>query len=78
MGDGTGSEWRQFRFTVGAPDKEAKFRDALEKEITGDANAKRYPTLYVSSRTLVNYDAPYWNDRLSTGHHSETGIRQVI
>ncbi|KAJ8597247.1 hypothetical protein M405DRAFT_587353 [Rhizopogon salebrosus TDB-379] len=40
------SEWRQFRFTVGAPDKEAKFRDALEKETTGDANAKRYPTLY--------------------------------
>ncbi|KAG1769061.1 hypothetical protein EV702DRAFT_1181859 [Suillus placidus] len=41
-----GSQWRQFRFMVGAPDKEAKFRHALEQETHGDSNAKKYPTLY--------------------------------
>ncbi|KAG1726823.1 hypothetical protein EDB19DRAFT_1751380 [Suillus lakei] len=41
-----GSQWRQFRFMVGAPDKEAKFKNALEKETHGDSNAKKYPTLY--------------------------------
>ncbi|OAX33300.1 hypothetical protein K503DRAFT_786591, partial [Rhizopogon vinicolor AM-OR11-026] len=41
-----GPEWQQFRFTVGAPDKEAKFREALAKETLGYSNAKRYPTLY--------------------------------
>ncbi|KAG2360227.1 hypothetical protein BDR07DRAFT_1413070 [Suillus spraguei] len=41
-----GSQWRQFRFMVGAPDKEAKFKHALEQEIHVDSNAKNYPTLY--------------------------------
>ncbi|KAG1868338.1 hypothetical protein DFJ58DRAFT_858928 [Suillus subalutaceus] len=41
-----GSQWRQFRFMVGAPDKEAKFKYALEQETCGDSNAKNYPTLY--------------------------------
>ncbi|KAG0696497.1 hypothetical protein DFH29DRAFT_984602 [Suillus ampliporus] len=39
-------QWRQFRFMVGAPDKEAKFRHALERETCRDSNAKKYPTLY--------------------------------
>jgi hypothetical protein len=47
FGDGIGSQWRQFRFLVGAPDKEAKFKHALEQETHGDSNAKNYPTLYV-------------------------------
>ncbi|KAG1824854.1 uncharacterized protein BJ212DRAFT_1322854 [Suillus subaureus] len=41
-----GSQWRQFRFMVGAPDKEAKFKHALEQETRDDSNAKNYPTLY--------------------------------
>ncbi|KAG2071233.1 hypothetical protein BDR04DRAFT_1075782 [Suillus decipiens] len=41
-----GSQWRQFRFMVGAPDKEAKFKYALDQEIHVDPNAKIYPTLY--------------------------------
>ncbi|KIK41799.1 hypothetical protein CY34DRAFT_24232 [Suillus luteus UH-Slu-Lm8-n1] len=41
-----GPQWRQFRFLVGAPDKEAKFKHALEQETHGDSNAKNYPTLY--------------------------------
>ncbi|KIJ62454.1 hypothetical protein HYDPIDRAFT_30416 [Hydnomerulius pinastri MD-312] len=39
-------QFRQFRFMVGAPDKEAKFKTALEKETAGDANAQEYPTLF--------------------------------
>ncbi|KAG1734953.1 uncharacterized protein EDB91DRAFT_1146148 [Suillus paluster] len=41
-----GPQWRQFRFMVGAPDKEAKFKHALEQETHGDSNAKKYPTLF--------------------------------
>lgn len=41
-----GSQWRQFRFIVGAPDKEAKFKYALEQETRGYSNATNHPTLY--------------------------------
>ncbi|TBU25270.1 hypothetical protein BD311DRAFT_764945 [Dichomitus squalens] len=41
-----GSEWRQFRFSVGAPDAEAKFRTALQQAQRENANARRYPSLY--------------------------------
>lgn len=47
FGNDIGSQWRQFRFIVGAPDKEAKFKYALEQETRGYSNAKKYPTLYV-------------------------------
>ncbi|KAF7329967.1 UBIQUITIN-CONJUGAT-2 domain-containing protein [Mycena kentingensis (nom. inval.)] len=38
--------WRQFRFSVGAPDAEAKFQTALDMAKSSDANAKKYPSLY--------------------------------
>lgn len=38
--------WRQFRFSVGAPDAEAKHRAAQAQAMRQDANAKRYPILY--------------------------------
>ncbi|KAK7028605.1 ubiquitin-CONJUGAT-2 domain-containing protein [Favolaschia claudopus] len=43
---GVDSGWRQFRFSVGAPDAEAKFQKALQNATTTDANAKKYPSLY--------------------------------
>ncbi|KAJ7187359.1 hypothetical protein C8R46DRAFT_880049 [Mycena filopes] len=43
---GLDASWRQFRFSVGAPDAEAKFMKAQQMAITTDANAKRYPSLY--------------------------------
>ncbi|KAF7358472.1 UBIQUITIN-CONJUGAT-2 domain-containing protein [Mycena venus] len=42
----TDSAWRQFRFSVGAPDAEAKVQKALQNRTTTDANAKKYPNLY--------------------------------
>lgn len=41
------STWRQFRFTIGAPDAEAKFKAAVTKAQTTDKNARKYPSLYV-------------------------------
>ncbi|KAF5342715.1 hypothetical protein D9758_015872 [Tetrapyrgos nigripes] len=38
--------WRQYRFTVGAPDAEDKFKTATEEAQSRDANAKVYPSLY--------------------------------
>lgn len=40
--------WRQFRFTIGAPDAEAKFKAAIKDVQKDDANARKYPSLYVS------------------------------
>ena len=45
-----GSDWRQFRFSVGAPDAEARFRMAIQQAQVEDANARLYPSLYVRSR----------------------------
>ncbi|KAH7925790.1 hypothetical protein BV22DRAFT_408192 [Leucogyrophana mollusca] len=39
-------EWRQFRFMVGAPDKEAKFKTAVDAATRQDANANKYPTIF--------------------------------
>ncbi|KDQ20058.1 hypothetical protein BOTBODRAFT_184055 [Botryobasidium botryosum FD-172 SS1] len=39
-------EFRQFRFSVGAPDAEAKFKLAIEEGKKADANCNRYPILY--------------------------------
>ncbi|KAJ7757963.1 hypothetical protein B0H16DRAFT_1314107 [Mycena metata] len=38
--------WRQFRFSVGAPDAEAKFQKAQQKSTATDPNAKKYPSIY--------------------------------
>ncbi|TFK51185.1 hypothetical protein OE88DRAFT_1658981 [Heliocybe sulcata] len=42
IGDG----WRQFRFSVGAPDAEAKFKTALEEAKKTSQNTAMYPSLY--------------------------------
>ncbi|EKM50995.1 uncharacterized protein PHACADRAFT_151428 [Phanerochaete carnosa HHB-10118-sp] len=39
-------QYRHFRFTVGAPDAEAKFYRAQEQAKLQDANAQRYPSIY--------------------------------
>jgi ubiquitin-conjugating enzyme E2 Q len=41
--------WRQFRFTIGAPDAEARFKAAVTEAQKTDANARKYPGLYVGS-----------------------------
>ncbi|KAJ6632300.1 hypothetical protein B0H10DRAFT_1865630 [Mycena sp. CBHHK59/15] len=43
---GVDPAWRQFRFSVGAPDAEAKFQTALSDAKKSDVNAKKYPSLY--------------------------------
>lgn len=39
--------WRQFRFSVGAPDAEAKFKASVLESQAKDKNAQKYPSLYV-------------------------------
>ena len=43
------STWRQFRFTIGAPDAEARFKAAVAEAQKTDVNARKYPGLYVGS-----------------------------
>ncbi|KAJ7213658.1 hypothetical protein B0H12DRAFT_1061615 [Mycena haematopus] len=43
---GVDPAYRQFRFSVGAPDAEAKFQKAVQAATASDANAKKYPSLY--------------------------------
>ncbi|PPQ71310.1 hypothetical protein CVT24_012036 [Panaeolus cyanescens] len=40
------SSFVQFKMTVGSPDAEAKFRDAIQKAVAKDKNAEKYPVLY--------------------------------
>ncbi|EIN06501.1 hypothetical protein PUNSTDRAFT_115057 [Punctularia strigosozonata HHB-11173 SS5] len=40
------SSWRQFRFTVGSPDAEAKFSSALRQAQKENSSAKAYPSIY--------------------------------
>lgn len=42
-------DWRQFRFTVGAPDAEAKYKSATLDAQRTNENAKKYPSLFVCS-----------------------------
>ncbi|KAJ6460480.1 hypothetical protein C8R47DRAFT_994015 [Mycena vitilis] len=43
---GVDTAWRQFRFSVGAPDAESKFQKALQDATKTDGNARKYPSLY--------------------------------
>ncbi|KAJ3823174.1 hypothetical protein F5880DRAFT_1613100 [Lentinula raphanica] len=40
------NSWKQYRFSVGAPDAEAKFKAAVEESKAKDSNARKYPSLY--------------------------------
>ncbi|KAJ3717151.1 hypothetical protein C8R42DRAFT_724779 [Lentinula raphanica] len=40
------NSWKQYRFSVGAPDAEAKFKAAIEESKAKDKNAWKYPSLY--------------------------------
>lgn len=50
-----GPVWHQFRFTIGAPDAETKFKAAVTEAQKKDANARKYPSLYVRG-TLLHSD----------------------
>ncbi|KAL0948368.1 hypothetical protein HGRIS_010950 [Hohenbuehelia grisea] len=39
-------DWRQFHFSIGAPDAEAKFRKSIAEAQTRQSNARMFPTLY--------------------------------
>ncbi|KIM60273.1 hypothetical protein SCLCIDRAFT_1217055 [Scleroderma citrinum Foug A] len=46
-----GNEFRQFRFVTGSPDKEAKFKTALEKQLPPNP---KYPTIFAFHGSPVN------------------------
>jgi hypothetical protein len=43
----TDSNYRQFRFSVGAPEAETKFKQAVQNAQQTNRNALDYPSLYV-------------------------------
>lgn len=43
----TDSNYRQFRFSVGAPEAETKFKQAVQDAQQTNRNALDYPSLYV-------------------------------
>ncbi|KAJ6535048.1 hypothetical protein B0H19DRAFT_1383300 [Mycena capillaripes] len=43
---GVDSAWRQFRFSIGAPDAEAKFQKVLQTAIKSDSDAEKYQSLF--------------------------------
>jgi ubiquitin-conjugating enzyme E2 Q len=44
--------WKQYRFTMGSPDAEAKFKAEIASAQALDKNARSYPILYVSHHDL--------------------------
>ena len=49
-----GPEWKQFRFSVGAPDAEAKYRQAIVEAQKESRKARDYPSLYVRTYHLAH------------------------
>ncbi|TFY60148.1 hypothetical protein EVJ58_g5335 [Rhodofomes roseus] len=71
--------WRQFRFSVGAPDAEAKFRTALTEVQNVDANCRQYPSLYAfHGSSLKNWHSiirhGLWFDKISNGRAYGNGV----
>ena len=76
---GVDAQYHQFRFSVGSPQAEAKFRAAVETAMKADSNAKKFPTIYVCPFApnsghygLIDYH------RHGTVHCSETGIQSFV
>lgn len=46
--------WRQFRFSVGAPDAEARFKANVDAAVKEDKNAKKFPSLYVRPQAIAS------------------------
>ncbi|KAJ7825229.1 hypothetical protein B0H14DRAFT_3468718 [Mycena olivaceomarginata] len=77
---GVDSAWRQFRFSVGAPDAEVTSQNALQNATTTtDANAKKYPSLYVRAPLLAFLiSVDQLRCRRSTGRRSGPVTRYII
>jgi len=47
------SNYRQFRFSVGAPEAETKFKQAVQSAQQTSHNATKYPSLYVRAAWVL-------------------------
>ena len=47
------SNYRQFRFSVGAPEAETKFKQAVQSAQQISPNAMKYPSLYVGDAWML-------------------------
>lgn len=61
MGWTTGNKWTQFRFSVGAPDAQTKFNNAVREGQKNNENMVKYPSIYVRSFRF------YYTSRHRTG-----------
>ncbi|KAI9060756.1 hypothetical protein FKP32DRAFT_1613420 [Trametes sanguinea] len=59
--------WRQFRFSVGAPDAEAKFRKAVESAKLENPRAREFPTLYACLSAFHGSPAKNWHSIIRHG-----------
>lgn len=76
---GVDAQYHQFRFSVGSPQAEAKFRAAVDTATNVDSNAKKYPTIYVCSFALGSgYSGLIISCRRGMVLYSETGIQSFV
>jgi len=70
----TDPNYKQFRFSVGAPEAETKFKQAVQSAQQISRNAMQYPSLYVRVAWMLS--ATFWLTlcRLFTAPLSKIGI----
>lgn len=75
-----GPQFRQFRFTVGAPDAEARFYAAQMQAREQDSNAQQFPSVFVGVNFPSGARALFNNVlvRGSTVLQRRTGILYVV
>ena len=68
------SNYRQFRFSVGAPEAETKFKQAVQSAQQTNRNAMKYPSLYVRVAWMLWTTFELTSRRLFTAPLLKIGI----
>ncbi|KAL1741628.1 hypothetical protein HDZ31DRAFT_45014 [Schizophyllum fasciatum] len=73
------SDWRQFRFTVGAPDAEARFRTAVQAATKKNLNAQKFPSIFAfHGSSLRNWHSilrhGLWYKEIANGRAYGNGV----
>jgi hypothetical protein len=69
------SSYRQFRFSVGAPEAETKFKQAVQSAQNTSRNAVKYPSLYVCAVGVLCVTLELTSCRPFTDLLSKIGIQ---
>ena len=69
------SSYKQFRFSVGAPEAETKFKQAVQSAQKTNRNAVQYPSLYVCAVRVLSGTFELTSSRLFTDLLSKIGTQ---